>query len=85
MKTSSFTITTTIPGAVFLVDNDIGMSVTNDAENVVKNINFNYPNSRIFYRDTERNWDELIHNDGIFLRFAGIAPVTKTKFEKYFT
>jgi hypothetical protein len=40
MKSSSYTITTVAPTAVFLVDdNDNSKSVTNDAENVVANVN----------------------------------------------
>ena len=85
MKTAShYTITTILSTAVFLVDNDIGRSVTNDAENVVSAINSEHPGKRIFYKDTTGNWDELVHNNGLFLRFAGIAPATKTKFAQHF-
>lgn len=81
---SSFSLTTG-GNAVFLVDNnDNSMSVTNDAENVVAYVNASYPDARIFYKDTMGCWDELVHNRGTFLRFAGVAPATKVKFEKYF-
>jgi hypothetical protein len=85
MKSSSFTVTTVAPSAVFLVDNnDNSKSVTNDAENVVSYVNSQFPNRRIFYKDTMGSWDELVHNNGTFIRFAGIAPVTLKKFELHF-
>jgi hypothetical protein len=85
MKSSSYTITTVAPTAVFLVDdNDNSKSVTNDAENVVANVNGQFPNRRIFYKDTMGCWDELVHNSGTFIRFAGIAPVTMEKFKLHF-
>ena len=84
MKPCHFTIAATTPTAVFLLDNDEGMSVTNAAESVVSSVNSNHPTKRIFYKDTMGNWDELVHNNGTFLRFAGIAPVTHKKFEQYF-
>ena len=55
---------------VFIIDNDVGMSVTNDAENVVEVINARYPGYRIIYRDTEFRWDELLHESGVFKGFA---------------
>lgn len=56
---------------VFIVDNDMGMSVTNDAENVVADVLRQYPNHRIIYRDTMGQWDELVHFNG---KFTGFAP-----------
>lgn len=53
-------------------DQDAGLSVTNDAENVVREILQRTPVDRIFYRDTEGQWDELVH-DG--QRFTGFAPI----------
>jgi hypothetical protein len=60
-------------GVVYIVDlaNVCGTtSVTNDAENVVSNIAREYGNMRIFYRDTDGQWDELVHDNGKFIRFA---------------
>jgi len=46
---------------IFLVDLDLGnRSVTNDAERVVEEINKNFPNRRIIYKDTLDHWDEII-------------------------
>jgi hypothetical protein len=57
-----------------IVIRDIGpwnqyMSVTNNAENVVREL---APSStqRIFYYDSEGELDELVHEDGVFQRFA---------------
>ncbi len=83
MKTSSYTITASTPTAIFLVDNDVGKSVTNDAENVVTNVTNMNRAARVFAKDTMGNWDELVHNNGTFLRFAGIAPVTIEKYKQY--
>jgi len=55
---------------VFIVDNDVGVTITNDAENVVKDVLAKYSNHRIIYRDTDGNWDELLHWNGTFTGFA---------------
>ena len=56
---------------LFIVDNDVGMTITNDAENVVKDVLSKYPEHRIIYQDTDGNWDELLHQNG---EFAGFKP-----------
>lgn len=59
-------------GIFYIADaDDGGMSITNDAENVVAYYN-NYlpPNTKIVYRDTMGNWDELVHENGVFKDFA---------------
>jgi hypothetical protein len=55
---------------VWIVDEDAGVSVTNDAEAVVAEINQRHPGCRIIYRDTMGNWDELRHRNGTFVDFA---------------
>lgn len=45
------------------------MSVTNAAEQVVDEIYRDYGDKRIIYRDTDGNWSELEHHEGIFLGF----------------
>lgn len=57
-------------GVVFIIDEDIGMSVTNDAENVVAELLAKYPNHRIVYRDTSGDWDELQHDNTQFTGFG---------------
>lgn len=59
---------------VFIVDNDVGMSITNDAEAVVEDVLAKYPYHRIIYRDTMGQWDELLHWNG---KFAGFKPYSK--------
>jgi len=54
---------------VFIIDQDDGMSVTNDAEAVCEFLNNRYPGRRIVYRDTMGQWDELGHKDGVFTDF----------------
>lgn len=60
---------------VFIVDMDIGISVTNDAEAVVEEINDSYPERRIFYRDTDGEIAELMHIVGVFGGY-GMNPET---------
>lgn len=57
---------------VFIVDNDGELSVTNDAEAVVKYLNGKFSDRRIFYRDTMGNWDELKHDNR--KKFIGFSP-----------
>jgi hypothetical protein len=76
---ASFSLTTR-KHAAFLVDHDGKKSITNDAEAVVQHVLAAFPNHRIFYQDTQGDWDELVHNGVEFVRFAGISPVTMTKY-----
>ena len=48
------------------------ISVTNDAENVIKELHNKHPGARIIYRDSDGAWDELKH-DGCGT-FTGFAP-----------
>lgn len=65
----------TLPGFVLLEDRGTGMSLTNDAANVVAHLAacgvLTGPR-RILYRDTDGTWDEMLHAAG---RFTGFAPV----------
>lgn len=55
---------------VYIIDNCDGRSVTNSAEDVIYNLNIQYPGFRVIYRDTEGCWDELVHDfDGTFVGF----------------
>lgn len=55
---------------VWIVDNDVGCSVTNAAESVCAYMNERYPGYRVIYRDTDGNWDEFKHQNGEFFGFA---------------
>lgn len=45
---------------VFIVDMDLGKSVTNDAEWVWEQVQAMYPSRRLIYRDTMGRWDEIV-------------------------
>lgn len=59
---------------IVLVDHDEGRSVTNDAGNVVQQLNDSIQGGighrRIYYRDTAGCFDELVTRDGRFVRFS---------------
>lgn len=56
---------------IFLKDLDKGnLTITNSAELVCRIF---ADSKRIFYEDTEKQWAELVHENGVFLRFAPIA------------
>lgn len=60
---------------LWIKDLDGPLSVTNDAEHVVDVLNRAYPAFRIYYQDTMGRWDELVHRNGIFIRFdTGRGP-----------
>lgn len=69
---SSFTLIESSDSHILIKDNKIGMSVTNDAENVVKYLseNFETKDKIIYYIDTEGRVDILGHdNNGNFTDF----------------
>lgn len=70
LSRSDWTAVDVQPGVVFIVDNDKGITVTNDAENVVKDVVRAWPNRRIVYRDTDRQWSELRHDGAQFIGYA---------------
>lgn len=53
-------------------EQNAAMSVTNDAEAVVKKVVELHGDHRVIYRDTDGRWDELLHQNG---RFTGFAPL----------
>lgn len=64
-----------IDHVLIVIDNDRGRSVTTDAAQVVDDLARSgnlQPTDRLIYRDTQGEWDELIHRDN---RFVGFAPV----------
>ena len=64
---------TIIDGNAYVIDRDIGMSVTNDAEAVVYEVTAKC-DGRIIYRDTDGRWDELKKRGREFVCFAPIRP-----------
>ena len=57
--------------AVWIVDDEGVLSVTNDAERVVAKLFRAWGARRIFYQDTDGYWDELQHEGA---KFTGFAP-----------
>jgi len=60
-------------GIIWIVDDGANkpvLSVTNDAERVCQVINAQYPDFQIIYRDSNGDWDELVHEHGVFKRFV---------------
>lgn len=55
---------------LFLKDGDGRMSMTNDAEAVVRLWHDQAPGLRVVYKDTNGAWDEMVHDfNGRFLKF----------------
>jgi hypothetical protein len=69
---SSYCVDRVEPDAVYIIDLDEGMSVTNNAEAVVLDLFLKYGERRIIYRDTDGRWDELLHDKG---HFTGFGPL----------
>ena len=54
---------------VFIVDLNLGnKSVTNDAEEVLKEIQYHFPGKRLIYKDSMGKWDEIVE-EGIWIRY----------------
>jgi hypothetical protein len=77
MARSSYSVVRTLPEAVFIQDDCIGKSVTNDAERVCRELFLAYGDRRYIYRDTDGQWDELAHVAG---RFTGFKPYSMEHF-----
>lgn len=55
---------------LWIVDNDSGgMTVTNDAPNVARYLNEQYPGHRIFYFSADKMWFEMEQAEGNFKQF----------------
>ena len=75
MKRSDYEILEQTPEMVKVIDLNLGnKSVTNDAENVVRELFTSFGNRRFIYRDSEGYWDELLHENGRFTRFSPYIP-----------
>lgn len=63
---------------ILLIDLDRGKSITNDAYNIIKELDKNIlpggiKNRRVYYRDTMGRYDRILTHHGIF---TGFAPCT---------
>lgn len=68
---ASYSVVKSTDEAVWIIDLDGDLSVTNDAERVVEELARHYGERRIVYRDSNGDWDELRHRGA---RFLGYAP-----------
>lgn len=78
MARATYDVVRVTEDTIFLVDRNYGMSVTNDAENVVAEVVGEYGDKRVVYRDSMGRWDELVHTNGSFGCFApyrGASPL----------
>jgi hypothetical protein len=66
---STYYVHKVVDGVVYIMDTNGPLSVTNDAEGVVATLNDIYPNHRVIYRDSNGDWDELLHDNGVFIGF----------------
>lgn len=72
---ASFTVVHEDESFVFLIDNDYSKSVTNDAEYVCEKLLSSVTDrkkKRFIYRDTDRHWDEMVHNGFSFSYFSSL-------------
>jgi hypothetical protein len=67
---SDYEILRVEPDRIVIKDLNLGrVSVTNDAEHVVFELNSRMPGKRIFYYDSEGDLAELVHENGRFIDF----------------
>lgn len=78
---SNFTADKVQPSAVFISHTGIGRAPEHDPHTTVSRCLELHPNKRIFSKDNNGAWCELVHNNSQFLRLAGISTIT---FRKYF-
>jgi 3-mercaptopyruvate sulfurtransferase SseA len=65
---------------VFIEDLDEGKSVTNDVENVVRDLaeeGIDVDRSIIVYKDTSGTWDGILCRDGKFFAFRAIGAKSR--------
>lgn len=60
---------------IYLMDMDGTVSMTNDAENVCLWAHETHPGKRVAYMDTNGQWDEMIHEAGVFVAFGSLLTV----------
>lgn len=75
----SYQIVATTSDYVALIDNNDGVSITNDAENIVRDLITNGLVSNgtlIIYRDTLGQWDQLCIESGKFIGYRILGART---------
>ncbi len=61
---------------VWIEDLGVGKTVTNDAEAVCAELFNEVGNKRIIYKDTDGNWDELLHDKGYFTGYKAARDLS---------
>lgn len=83
---SVFTIVEVNDLFILLIDNDIGRSVTNDAEAVIDWINScitgGIGERKVYYRDTADRFDQLLVSNGQFNGFLACSESQQDQFGK---
>ncbi|HCL5581071.1 TPA: hypothetical protein N2N40_002499 [Citrobacter freundii] len=78
---STFSVPVKNEEFIILVDLDEGMSVTNDAENVIRwldeNLDGGLGQRKVYYRDTSGEYDELVHENVNFKNYSACPPHIK--------
>lgn len=70
---------------IFIHDLDGEVSVTNDAEAVVKDMTKHHDGYRIFYRDTMGQWDELLYANKEFTGYGFLSDEERVYYKDYLT
>ncbi len=67
--------------AILVVDMNSGRSVTNAAEEVVRFLADAYTEGLppVFYRDSEGQWDKLVHDGHRFTGFRALSPFMRKR------
>jgi len=77
MARARYDVVSITPEIVTVQDENGPVSVTNDAETVVREVAEQYPGKRIWYFDSDGNLDELLHDNGVFKGFAPVSNVRR--------
>lgn len=76
---AKFTVIRVTEDAVYLQDSNGKLSITNDAEAVLKYVKQTFDNKRCIYRDSYGDWTEIL--DKPSETWMGISPITFKHFE----
>jgi hypothetical protein len=75
---ATFAVYRTAADFIAVIDQDAGVSITNDAAAVVTYLLAEYGSDRrFFYRDTMGRWDELLHDGHRFTDFAPLSDAQR--------
>jgi|SRR5690554_1294576 len=93
MNKSTFYVAHLDAEKVLIVDFGEGLSITNDAENVVKKLNADLlaggsggiQGRKVFYRDTNGDIDEMLTKDGEFDGFKFCSTAQQNKLKSLFS